>query len=346
MPHIFLHIVFWLAYLFLQAYITAELGNPSYREFSFWFRLKVGIAEELFLLPIKIGVTYLIFYYFIPQFHSKIWQWEWIIKGLLVFIVAPIIARFSIKYLIFPLVYEQEMQRQWFTFSLWVWTAIDIYSIIGIATAIKLVRLRQQQKLREQQLIQEKLESELNFLRAQTNPHFLFNTLNNIYGLARKQAPETANSVLKLSQLMRFMLYECTSETIPLEEEVAIIEDYIELEKLRYNQRLKVQFAKDIDQPKQSIAPLLLLPFVENAFKHGASESRFEVNILINLSLKNGVLQFKVVNTKDSIKNALELGIGLKNVKRQLELIYGDKHQLEIEDKRDYFEINVRIVLS
>ena len=201
-------------------------------------------------------------------------------------------------------------------------------------------------KAREQRLVQEKLESELQFLRAQTNPHFLFNTLNNIYALARRESPQAAAVLLRLSKLLRFMLYECSNPTISLADEVKVIHDYLELEKLRYNDRLEVNYREDIDQPNQPIAPLLLLPFIENAFKHGASENRFFTHIDIQLSVKKGQLDFRIENDKEPENVPSANGLGLHNVQRQLELLYPQKHQLSIDRQKNIFIVHLQINLK
>ena len=175
----------------------------------------------------------------------------------------------------------------------------------------------------EQLLVKEKLETELKYLRNQTNPHFLFNTLNNIYALARKKSEQTPDAVMKLSKLLRFMLYDAAKPLITLGDEIKMLEDYIDLEKIRYNDKLNVSFLKDISDEQELISPLLLLPFVENAFKHGASESRFISFIHVEMKLHDGILFFSVKNSKENNGGKCTgATIGLNNVKRQLELLY------------------------
>ena len=226
-----------------------------------------------------------------------------------------------------------------------VWTLLDIVSIVAIAVSIKLSRLRLAGVEREKQLVQEKLESELSFLRAQTNPHFLFNTLNNIYALARKKSDQTADVVMRLSKILRFMLYECTTPRIALSDEIKVLKDYIELERLRYNERLTIHFDAEVDEPQMMIAPLLLLPLVENAFKHGVSETRFESEVNIHLSLKQKQLIFSVLNSKMHDPEENGTGIGLTNIQRQLELIYPGNYQLEIADQKDIFLVKLQLNL-
>ena len=151
-------------------------------------------------------------------------------------------------------------------------------------------------KLKEvtQQLKIEKQEAELNYLKSQTNPHFLFNTLNNIYSLARDKSDLAPDSIMRLSKILRFMLYETNGQYIAVEEELKIISDYIALEKLRYDNSLRVNFSHDVEDMKQSVPPLLLIPLVENAFKHGVSETRSQPFVEIHLSLQNRMLTFRL----------------------------------------------------
>jgi sensor histidine kinase YesM len=231
-------------------------------------------------------------------------------------------------------------------------------------------------KEREKSLVKEKLGAELKFLRNQTNPHFLLNTLNNIYGLARKRSEDTAEVVMKLSELLRFILYESRGDLITLSDEIKVIEDYLELEMIRYDERLSVAFNKSLDGGCYRIAPLLLLPFVENAFKHGVSETRFESFIRIDIRVKEGRLNFTIGNTKDKDQqcrngnNIPENGypenitrfpestnngpsaneppvrsVGLTNVKRQLELSYKD-YRLDVHDNDNHFTVNLFLNLE
>lgn len=181
-------------------------------------------------------------------------------------------------------------------------------------------------KQAEQKLRIEKQQAELNYLKSQTNPHFLFNTLNNIYSLTRDKSDLAPESVLRLSKILRFMLYETGGSYIAIEQELKIISDYIALEKLRYDESLHVNFNYDIEDMKQAIPPLLLIPLVENAFKHGVSETRHEPFVNIHLSLKQRQLHYTVKNSAESApeNNNVKENIGLYNLRRQLELQYKD----------------------
>jgi len=327
-----LHIGFWLAYVMLYTYLSGRYD----------MRFGVAFIGEVAQLPAKIGATYLIF------------RWLEALQGQLgrllgcsiaVILFAVFINRLVMYYFLYPAFYKQDYTMQWWDVDRILFTIIDVGTAVGVATALKLARFRVESRSREQQLLQEKLQSELQFLRAQTNPHFLFNTLNNIYALARRESPQTAELVIRLSKLLRFMLYECSKPTIPLADEVKIMHDLIELEKLRYGKRLEVELAENIDDLSQPIAPLLLLPFVENAFKHGASENRFLTRIYICLHLQDGFLHFIIKNDKEAGELVNNDGLGLQNVRRQLELLYANQFELEIDNQIDIFKIELKLKL-
>ncbi len=342
---ILLHIGFWSLFLLLRSYITADLGNVSYRDFSWAFRLGKAMAERFGIVLIQASVFYWLFYNFLPKTQKGV-NLNLLIELFFGVAISIILYRLLLGYIIYPFVYEQAYEGNLFSFSKILSSFITIYSIAGIAGAIKMTRDRSRQREREQQLIREKLESELHFLRAQVNPHFFFNTLNNIYGLARKKSELTAEAVMRLSKLMRFILYECTGNRISIAQEIKIIEDYIELEKLRYDERLEVNFYKKIDNKIQQIAPLLLMPFVENSFKHGASESRFQSEIIINLELEKGMMTFSIINSKEPDLQSATHGLGLQNVKRQLELVYPNNYELNITTLEKSFSVILKINLQ
>jgi len=198
----------------------------------------------------------------------------------------------------------------------------------------------------EKFLVKDKLETELKFLKNQINPHFLFNTLNNIYALARKKSDKTPEVVVRLSKLLRFMLYESAKEAIPIEEELRILDDYVQLEKIRHSNRLDICFHKEIDNYNQPIAPLILLPFIENAFKHGINETIDETSIEIKVELKEGQLAFYVKNSHDREEGKpVSDNIGLKNVRRQLELMYSD-FSLTTNNQTQTFIVDLHINLN
>ncbi|HVK96569.1 MAG TPA: histidine kinase [Flavisolibacter sp.] len=197
-----------------------------------------------------------------------------------------------------------------------------------------------------QQLRIEKQQAELSFLKSQTNPHFLFNTLNNIYSLSRDKNDLAPESILRLSKIMRFMLYETVGDFISIEQELKIISDYIELEKLRYDESLSINFKSDVEDLRQAVPPLLLIPLVENAFKHGVSETRGNPFLDIHLSVNKRQLMFVVKNSSEAEEHkVVKENIGLSNLRRQLELLYRD-YDLSFHQGKSVFTATLKINLA
>jgi len=200
----------------------------------------------------------------------------------------------------------------------------------------------------KQKLKEEKLINELQFLKSQVNPHFLFNTLNNLFGMARQaKALPVADGIAKLSNMMRYMLYDSESEFVSLEKEISYLHDYIELQKLRIGTANKMDLKVDLNacQSQLKIAPLLLIPFVENAFKHGISVKE-PSKISIGLHTEENTVTFKVSNSINKLRQNRDedsSGFGLKNVKKRLDLIYPDTSQLDIKEDENLYSISLNI---
>ncbi|MEM9077753.1 MAG: histidine kinase [Bacteroidota bacterium] len=190
-------------------------------------------------------------------------------------------------------------------------------------------------------------EIELNYLKEQVNPHFLFNSLNSIYSLSRRQSPETSMVVMQLSELMRYQLESAKKDTVLLKEEFEFLENYLLLEEKRLSDRCSIEFVIDGDITDHTIAPMLLIPFVENAVKHGAHLTNEKSNIDISASLKNRKLHFSVVNSKPTVVHeSKRKGMGLANVKRRLKLLYTNSHILKIDDLEKVYQVNLTIDLK
>lgn len=197
-----------------------------------------------------------------------------------------------------------------------------------------------------QKLRIEKQEAELNYLKTQTNPHFLFNTLNNIYSLSRDKSELAPESIMRLSKILRYMLYEAGGQYIAIEQEIKIMNDYIALEKLRYDESLRINFNYDIEDMKQALPPLLLIPLVENAFKHGVSETRNRPFVDIHLSVNKRMLSFHVKNSTDGMAGErVKENIGLSNLRRQLELLYKE-YSLNVQQGDSVFTATLKINLA
>lgn len=215
--------------------------------------------------------------------------------------------------------------------------------MIGFAYLIRALKQEAQVKtLKEQQLL-----SELNYLKAQVQPHFFFNTLNSIYALAIKQSKDTAPMVVQLSEIMRYILYQSAEQKVPLQQEAAFLRNYVEIERIRHHQHISISFDVQGINDTARIEPLLLLPFIENAFKHGAREAVDKGSVAIVLCLVEKDLTLQVANSKpEGRMDSNPSGIGLQNVKKRLELLYPNRHQLQVSENEQNYEMNLNLKLA
>ncbi|HET9432747.1 MAG TPA: histidine kinase, partial [Chitinophagaceae bacterium] len=195
---------------------------------------------------------------------------------------------------------------------------------------------------------QEKITAELQLLKAQVHPHFLFNTLNNIYSFSLENSPKTPHMILKLSSLLSYMLNDCKAEEVQLEKEIEIMKNYIDLEKERYGNKIEISWDVEGDIKNKFVSPLLMLPFLENAFKHGISEQIEKPTLSVNISVKSDTLRCKITNSKNEFvrHRTNSTGIGINNVKKRLDFIYPDSYELKMHDEGNFFVVSLIVVLT
>ena len=321
------HLLFWLVYSVQGTLLEYAWIHGVFPRSQHAHVIMLAIYFNLVLLPSKLLFTYCALYVFVNHGLKKSYKTSVIVLELgVALIVALFLHRFVTVYYMDPITVRIRPTFAGIFDPGWSFESLlDIGYVAGIGVALKLFRMQIINLRKEKFLVKDKLETELKFLKNQINPHFLFNTLNNIYALARKKSDKTPEVVVRLSKLLRFMLYESAKEAIPIAEELRILDDYVQLEKIRHSNRLDIYFYKEIDNYNQPIAPLILLPFIENAFKHGINETVDETSIEIKVELKEGQLAFYVKNSHDREEGKpVNENIGLKNVRRQLELMYND----------------------
>jgi two-component system, LytTR family, sensor kinase len=223
---------------------------------------------------------------------------------------------------------------------------VPVTFVTAISTAYGLiVHYSDQEKIRVAQS-QEHLKSELSFLRSQISPHFIFNVLNSIVYLIRSQSDRAEAVTLRLSELMRYMLYEAGGRQIPLQRELDYVRNYVELQKMRFEEDVSVVWCIEGHPSQLMIEPMLLIPFIENAFKHGTSSITIPI-ITIDMAIKEEVLVCLVRNrTGHSDSKDATSGIGLKNVKRRLELLYPEQHKLTITESNEWFYVDLLLKLK
>lgn len=270
-------------------------------------------------------------YVLIPRlvYKKKYTQYLLVLAGVLVFML------FWDRY--FFRLFMQGMEHRILNF--FVFNLFPFFFIVISSTALKMIqdRIKENQRLKEKET--ENLKTELSFLRSQVSPHFMFNVLNNMVALARKKSDLLEPSLIKLSSLLRYMLYETDEEKVLVEKEVEYLQSYIDLQQQRFGRHVKINANFQKIDAGYSVEPMLLIPFVENAFKHGTGFIA-DAEINIRLTLSKGHLLFSVKNryldTANEVKDKTS-GIGLSNVKRRLNLLYRDNHSLQIDKQDGWF---------
>lgn len=337
------HFLFW-SVLYSVFVILATVNSGSF---------VTSVANYMGLFPLQIIAAYLLNYYQVPQLLLRKKYWAFGISLFISIYIFSALGRISIVYLVEPLVREdfvQESIAEIFQDTAYLFSAyfpaVYIYALVMLL--IKAFKRRFEEKHHIEILQKEKATNELKFLRAQIQPHFLFNTLNNLYALTLSKSDLAPEVVLKLSEILDFILYQSDKPTIPITKEIELIEAFIELETLRHGDSLACSFTKELSDPTTQIAPLLLLPLVENAFKHGTSKSKkAEINLHLKVDQKN--IDFSISNSRNgnipykSISSSGS-GIGIVNLKRQLSLNYPDRHDLQIESNDSNYSVVLNLI--
>lgn len=340
----FKHILFWLGvffYFMFSSNITNYEGGY----------IQLFHTTSKIIIP-QIITAYVCLYVLIPRFLNT--------KKTVLFIfwlAILLIVMFALYVLIHMYFYEpkyiqfyNEIELKYASAS--YWERLTTFSLLlskaikflTPATLLLMARFYQNQqkylKLNEQKKI-----AELTALKHQLNPHFLFNTLNNLYALAIKKSDQTPEVIEKLSDMLDYMLYRCNDTFVLLHKEIELIENYLSLEKIRYGKRVQISFQKNIDRDVK-IAPLILLTYIENAFKHGVSQELKEAIITLKIKLDGNLIVFNIKNSKSetSVENSTEHQIGLSNVKKQLDLIYADNYELTIDDNKDSYQVTLKLL--
>ena len=338
------HFLFWIITLLLYTLIDG-LNTGFY---------KINFIKYLALLPIQILSAYTLAYYLTPRFWARGKYFQFFVGFALSAYLFSALGRMSMIYLAEPFIrtdFQQESVLEILTDPLYLLSVYfpGIYLIVFIFYALKNVKARYEEKHHMAVLQKEKTSNELQFLKTQIHPHFLFNTLNNLYALAIEQSPKVPEVILKLSEMLDYMLYTCADPLVPVEKEIQFIETYIELESLRYGKKLDLQFDHDIGETSYKMAPLLLLSLVENAFKHGVRGNQNPL-VRIDLKIEKQELYFEVFNNKPALVNSSlnekKIGIGTSNIQKQLDLLYPQQYELFTEDEIDYYSVSLSIPLS
>ena len=349
------HVVFWLfwgGYFSLTRYLNpvAYMANGKFPDFT------KAIAETFFFLLPQTFLIYPVLYFVLPFYVFK----QKYIKGFLWFVffyfIALVMHGIVLIYIPWDKVPWISTAKLFLTTSSFPEKFFMAYlasiqgSITGVALAssFKLFKHYYSRTVLNQQLQQENSEAQMRLLMAQVQPHFMFNTLNNIYSQAQEESPKSATMILELSHILRYILDEGKKEWVPLENEFQMVVDYINLEKIRYDDKLDLHYSFPNNGGDITIAPLLLLPLVENCFKHGASKMINKPWINIKAELQEHTFSITLMNGKKAniSSNQNRKGTGIENIRRRLELLYSNRHTLEIKDDLEIFIVYLRIELG
>ncbi len=283
----------------------------------------------------------LISYVLLPKFLYKKRYWEFGMYCLLIVVAVILLEEFVLEKVFYP-------TTRGSTFQGAILSLGEVLSVLGALTGVKFAwdSIHRQREIDELKLVVK--ESELSFLNSQINPHFLFNNLNNLYSYSVEQSPKTPEIILGLSGVLRYMLYECREAYVPLLKEVEHLRNFIQLYELQIEDRGAVKFETKNISDQYQIAPLILNVFVENAFKHSQSGQSEQISIGVSLAMnENGKLCFTCANNYEpnDFPENKSRGIGLENVKKRLELLYPDQHELKIDQSENEFKVSLKIQL-
>lgn len=335
--NIFIHLGFWV-FIWGFPLLATLAGSPDLtREWT------IHILYANSFTPIAFYYSY----WFVAPFVLKLEAWWPRIFFFTGSSLILILIKISGYYMLDPLLGDLLSKANMLVWPRLLGDSFNSMLVMGIGILIRITLHLHHEKQQKADLLLQQQSTELALLKAQVNPHFFFNTLNNIYSLVYKKSEDAPAALLKLSEIMRYMLYETKSDTVPLSKELVHLENYLELEKLRFKESAFVSYKTKGDPAGFMIPPLLLLTFVENAFKHGKRQVEYP-GIIIRLRIGAEALNFTVINyTQDlsALRKETE-GIGLQNVTRRLELLYPGCHDLEITRVKNQFKVSLTLQCS
>ncbi len=325
-----LHIILWAAFLLY----------PFFLHHHQTFDTQAVVRYTLYTLMMA-GVFYLNFGLLIPHLFGKRRFTSYFI--IVIIIIGGVVGGNLLLQWLFN--WEFYTAHPWMEEKVITNAIIMTLLILGISSGVKMAQQWFKNERMKRNIENEKLASELAYLRSQINPHFLFNSLNSIYALSQKDNKKTSEALLKLSELLRYVLYETKKEVVPLEQEIDHLRHYINFQQLRLPENVTINIHQEGATAGKKIAPLLLIPFIENAFKHGISTHHHSY-INIGIKLHKETLHFSIRNSlhKEHASSPKE-GIGLKNVSRRLELLYPNTHNLTIREEADHFIVKLQLQL-
>jgi hypothetical protein len=336
-----MHLSFWCVYLSFFIYQVSSRRQETDVD---WSRVLTVVSIQVIFAMI---IGYLNYFFFLPRFLAEKKGLRYLLEFALTFAIL-ITLRLHIERFLIDGYMHQEQNSYLYNPRFITHVVVSNFFIVVFLGMIRFAVEWFEFEAHKKNVENERLVAELNFLKAQINPHFLFNTLNNLYYLAYTQSQNTTEVIAKLSQMMRYMIYDSNYPKVPLSKEIEYMQNYISLERLRLNNQIPIDFKIEGTVDNILITPLIFITFLENAFKHGVSNnySGAWVNIAIRLNGKECIYQVENSKLPSAKPEAEEKsGIGLQNVRRRLELSYPEKYSLHVEDRSDRYVVQLKIQL-
>lgn len=339
------HFLFWAVFFGVNLFTELYTSN-SFQLHPSWELLgKAALLQLLLVVPKALAVYYLL-YLFLPRWGKSRSRSLLLLEGVGVFLGGLMLYRFVVQFVGWRVLYDEVPQGVSLIgyVARWLYSLLDLLEVAGVAFAVKLLRLRIAAQRKEAELVRQKLESEMQLLRAQMQPHFLFNSLNTIYALALQRSENAPEAVMRLSQILRYVLYESGKPLVPLERELSLIRDYVDLQGLRFGEKVKVTLEVQVGEAELMIAPMLIFPLVENAYKHGVGAESDGSEILVSVETTGTVVKVRVKNRvwRQSVPGQKEEGIGLRGVRRLMELQYPSA-RMEHREEDGFFTVDLEI---
>lgn len=334
-----IHLLFWCIYLSFNLYQVSFYQQQRGYD---WSR---GLLFTSVQFGFTFAIAYLNYFIFLPRYLAHKKTWRYLLEFLVPFAVLVLLRIYLQRYMVAGSPRADYFYSQIYIVQVSVITLFITIFVSMLRFAVDWFEL----EARKREIENEKLYAELNFLRAQINPHFLFNTLNNLYYLAYSKSENTTEVISKLSAMMRYMIYESNHEKVLLTKEIEYMENYISLEQLRLNNQVPIQFEIKGDTENIWIAPLIFITFLENAFKHGVNNKNSGAWVNISIRMNGKKCTYRVENSKQTTPTDSregKSGIGLQNVNRRLELSYPNQYLLKAEDTPDRYSVQLDITLA
>ncbi|MCB9262710.1 MAG: histidine kinase [Flavobacteriales bacterium] len=331
------HVAFWVVYfIFWVLFYDSRISTPK------------AIVNAFVTISVHALTVYFNIYFLFNQLFRQKLYLSYVISLLLTVLLASVVWILAL-YSADVVTHQGDLKDPW-EIRIFIASATSIIYTLAITMSLKMVKQWYERERLTENLERINMETELKYLKTQINPHFLFNSLNSLYALTLQKSDRAPELVLRLSEILRYVLYEGSEKWVSLEKEISYLKSYLELEKARNGERLNLEFVINGNTGGKQIAPMMFLTFLENSFKHGINQKADGGFVRIEMNITDNLLNFNIRNSKPEEKeqrlNGKSGGIGLDNIKKRLELLYPNKHKLIMEDDGKEYCVNLDLMLN